>query len=106
MTAEQVRAQLGEPAMKVSDQYFYVFSDAETAQIFIDATGRVRAISADFIGGVGAPEYRLVVGQEVQVKPDGSMYQVARYEGLGFWVSYNRSVGPVSSVTVTIQRIK
>jgi len=106
MTAEQVKSQLGEPAMKVSDQYFYVFSDSETAQIFYDAAGKVRAVSADFLGGLGAPEYRLVVGQEVQVKADGSIYQVARYEGLGFWVSYNRSIGPVASVTVTIQRIK
>ena len=28
-----------------------------------------------------------------------------RHEGLGFWVSYNRTKSPVSTVTVTIQKI-
>jgi hypothetical protein len=28
-----------------------------------------------------------------------------RYESLGFWVSYNRTAGPVIIVTITIQKI-
>ncbi|HKZ79547.1 MAG TPA: hypothetical protein VJ124_14825 [Pyrinomonadaceae bacterium] len=106
MTAADVRAKLGEPAVKADDQYFYVFSDKETAQIVYDALGKVKGISTDYLDGVGAPDYKTVVGGEVQAKADGSLYKMVRYENLGFWVSYNRSAGPVPSVTVTIQRIR
>jgi len=30
---------------------------------------------------------------------------MVRYESKGFWVSYSRTAGPVSVVTVTIQKI-
>jgi len=36
---------------------------------------------------------------------NGSLYRSVRYERLGFWVSYNRMSSPVTSVTVTIQKI-
>jgi outer membrane protein assembly factor BamE (lipoprotein component of BamABCDE complex) len=106
MAAAEVRAALGEPAVKADDQDFYVFSDKETAQVVYDASGKVVIISADYLGGVGAPDYKAVVGPDIQMKADGSAYKMVRYEGLGFWVSYNRSVGPMPSVTVTIQKIR
>jgi hypothetical protein len=105
MTTEEARAKLGTPAMKAVDQDFYVFSDNETAQIVYDATHKVVTISVDYVGGVGAPDYKTVVSGELVPTPSGSLYKIVRYESLHFWVSYNRTVGPVPTVTVTLQKI-
>ena len=105
MTADEVRAKLGEPAQKADDQDFYVISEKETVQICYNALHRVVAISVDYLGGSGSPDYKEVIGQEVETKPDGSVYKLVRYEKAGFWVSYNRSASN-SMVTITIQQIK
>ncbi len=106
MTADEARAKLGQPALKADDQDYYVFSDKETAQIAYDSAHKVIGISADYMGGVGAPDYRNVVGADIETKPNGSMYKLVRYEQLGFWVSYNRTANDsVVIVTITIQKI-
>ena len=100
-----VYVKLGAPALKDSDQDYYVFSEKESAQIVYDVAHKVVTISADFVGGIGAPDYRAVVGGELERTANGSLYRIVRYESLGFWVSYNHATGPVTSVTVTIQRM-
>lgn len=106
MSAEEVHGKLGKPELAADDQDYYIISQTETAQIVYDAAHKVRTISFDFLEGTGAPDYKTVVGPDVQSKPDGSLYKLVTYESLGFWVSYNRSVGTVPMVTITIQRIK
>ncbi len=103
MLAEEARAKLGTPAMKASDQDYYILSENETAQICYDGAAKVVTISVDYLGGIGAPDYRAVVGGELNGTANGSLYRMVRYESLGFWVSYNRTTGPVATVTVTIQ---
>jgi hypothetical protein len=106
MTADEVRAKLGQAALKADDQDFYVFSDTETAQIAYDSAHKVISISVDYMGGVGAPDYHTVVGGNIEVKPDGAIYKLVRYEQFGVWVSYNRPPGnPFVTVTITIQKI-
>jgi hypothetical protein len=105
MSAEEARAKLGVPALKGSDQDYYVLSENETAQICYDAAQKVVTISVDYLGGIGAPDYKAVVGGELEQMANGSLYRIVRYESLRFWVSYNRATVPVTSVTVTIQRI-
>jgi hypothetical protein len=105
ISAEEARAKLGTPALKDNDQDFYMFSENETAQIGYDAAHKVVTISVDYVGGIGAPDYKAVVGGELEKSANGSLYRVVRYESLGFWVSYNRTTGPVTTVTVTIQKI-
>ncbi len=102
MTTDQVRTKLGAPALKADDQDYYIFSETETAQFAYDAAHKVFAISADYTGPA-VPDYRNVTGPLIEQRPDGSLYQVVRYEALGFWVSYNHSTNGV--VTVTIQKI-
>lgn len=104
MTAEEVRAKLGVPVMKSEELDFYVFSPNETAQFAYNAAHKVATISTDYAGGVGAPDYKTVIGNGSLIeRPDGSMYQMVFYEAAGFWVSYNKSAGTVPVVTVTIQ---
>jgi hypothetical protein len=106
MTTNEARAKLGEPALKAEDQDYYVFSNTETATVAYDRTHRVVTISVDYQDGVGAPDYRTVVGEDLQAKPDGSLHKMVRRESQGFWVSYSRTApGTVVIVTITIQKL-
>ncbi len=105
MTPEEVRARLGKPTQTDADQDYYVILEKETVQLAYDRAHKVNAISIDYLGGIGAPDYKAVVGPDVEVKPDGSIYQMVLYDKLGFWVSYHRSAGNVPVVTVTIQKV-
>jgi len=105
MTADEARSKLGQPSLKSDDQDYYAFSDSETAQIAYDATHKVTIISVDYVGGVGAPDPKTVVGRDLEAK-NGAEYRMVRYPSLGFWVSYNRSAGPMVVVTITIQKMQ
>jgi hypothetical protein len=105
MTPQEVRAKLGDPVLKDEELDYFVFADNVAAQIAYDASHKAKAISIDFPGGVGAPDYKAVVGNELDTRPDGSVFKLVRYATLGFWVSYNRTAGPTVMVTITIQRI-
>ena len=105
MTADEVREKLGNPVLKDEELDYFVFADNVTAQIAYDGAHKAKAISVDYPGGVGAPDYLAVVGSELDTRPDGSMFKLVRYESLGFWVSYNRTAGPTAIVSITIQKI-
>jgi hypothetical protein len=105
MTTEEARAKLGDPVLRGDDQDFYAFSPNETAQLAYNAEHKVITISTDYTGGVGAPDYKTVVGADLQERPDGSMYKMVHYEKEGFWVSYNKSAGVVPVVTITLQSL-
>lgn len=105
MTAAETRAKLGEPAMKSDEQDFYVFSPNETAQIGYTEQ-KVVTISTDYTGGVGAPDYRSVVGENLLQKPDGSLFRMVFHNSEFLWVSYYKSASVVPVVTITIGTIK
>lgn len=107
MTAAETRAKLGEPMFKSDDQDVYAFRSDETAQIVYDAENKVVTISIDYTGGVGAPDYRTVVGAGLLLqRPDGSLFRVVHYNAERLWVSYNKSADVVPMVTITIQAIR
>lgn len=107
MAAEEARAKLGEPAMKSNEQDYFVMSANETTQIVYDAFQKVVTISTDYSGGVGAPDYKAVVGDGTLLqRPDGSLFRMMQYQSAGMWVSYNRSAAVVPVVTITIQVMK
>jgi len=105
MTAAETRAKLGEPAMKSDEQDFYVFSVNETAQI-VYTEQKVVTISTDYLGGVGAPDYKSVVREDLLQKPDGSLFRMALYDSERFWVSYYKSASAAPVVTITIGTMK
>jgi len=105
MTAAETRAKLGEPAMKSDEQDFYVFSANETAQIVYTGQ-KVVTISTDYNGGVGAPDYKSVVGEDLLQKPDGSSFRMVLYDSERFWVSYYKSASVQPVVTITIGTMK
>ena len=107
MPAAEARAKLGDPVLRSDEQDFYVISPNETTQIGYDATKKVMTISTDYSGGVGAPDYRSIVGERVLLqRPDGSTFAMVMFESERFWVSYNKSASTVAVVTVTIGVIR
>lgn len=106
MTAAEARAKLGEPVLKSDEQDYYVFSSNETTQIGYDVAKKVMMISTDYSAGVGAPDYKSVVGEGLLQRPDGSVFRMVMYESERFWVSYNRSAATVPVVTITIGIIR
>ena len=105
MTATETRAKLGEPSMKSDDQDFYVFTANETTQIVYE-NQKVVTISTDYTNGVGAPNYKSVVGEGLLERPDGSLFRMVMYTPQRFWVSYNKSASVVPVVTVTIGTLR
>ena len=106
MAATEVRAKLGEPAMKSDEQDFYVISVNETAQIAYNKALKVTTISTDYTGGVGAPDYKNVVGEGLVERPNGSLFKMAMYDSERFWVTYSKSATTVPIVTITIGAYK
>jgi hypothetical protein len=106
MTTEESRKKLGSPRDKSVEQDFYIFNDTEAVQVFYDKKGAVSAIAIDYMNGSsGIPSAKDVLGTSPDAKPDGSIYQVIRYEKAGYWVSYSRTAGNSPTVTVTMQKI-
>ena len=107
MSADEVRDGLKSFLKDKGDkQDFLVLSDAETAQVYYDSTGKVTAISIDYLTKNGhAPTPVEVLGADVAPKPDGSIYALKRYPAAGYWVSYNRTSGDNAIVTITMQAL-
>lgn len=105
MQADESRKKLGTPKDASETLDFYVFSDNESAQIVYDAAHAVSAISFDFTGKSGAPAAKDVLGVDVDVSTDGSMYKMIRYPKSGYWISYNRTAGDTGMVSITMQKI-
>ena len=107
MTAAEARAKLGEPVLKSNEQDYFVLSPNETAQIVYDSSQKVITISTDYAGGVGAPDYKAVLGEGMLLqRPDGSLFRMEQYPSARIWVSYNKSGATVPVVTITIQVMK
>jgi hypothetical protein len=106
MGANEVRAKLGHLKDKGERQDFFVFSESQSAQVVYDDQGKVIVISVDYLSKDGnAPSPESVLGEPVQAKKDGSIYQLKRYPVAGYWVAYNRTAGDDPIVTVTMQKI-
>jgi hypothetical protein len=105
MEAAEVRKKLGEPTDKSDVQDFFMFSDSESAQVFY-VKGKVNALSVNYVGDKKAPLPALVLGTEIEAKPDGGMHKLVRYPQAGYWVSYNRTGGDDPLITVTMQAIQ
>jgi hypothetical protein len=106
MSAADARAKLGNPTEKSDALDFYNVSEKQTIQVYYES-GKVSAIALMFMNaGADAMTAKSVFGGDIEVKPDGSMYKMVRYQKAGYWVSYSRTAGNEPLVSVTIQKIK
>jgi hypothetical protein len=96
------------PTYESRDDYFYVFSEAESAQFLLDAERKVKVMSVTFSGNdSNAPTYEDVFGKSVAVKmtEDGKVYNLINYPQAGFWVAYYKATGDDPMVTITVQKL-
>jgi outer membrane protein assembly factor BamE (lipoprotein component of BamABCDE complex) len=106
MTEAEVHSALGTPKDSDGRQEFYAVSDAEMAQVFYDARRNVWAVTVSYLGGQGkAPTPEQVFNDPVEVKPDGSIYKMVKYERAGYYVAYSRDAGEAPFVTVVMQKL-
>ena len=76
------------------------------AQVFYDAGRNVWAVNVSYLGGQGkAPTPEQVFSGPVEVKPDGSIYKMVKYERAGYYVAYSRDAGDAPLVTVVMQKL-
>lgn len=109
MEGSEVKDILGKPKVDDPDGFYYVFSDAESLQIRLDADRKVSTASMTYTGsGAKAPDVKDVFGaSKVTPGADGRIYELVRYPDAGYWISYSRILldkGPVT--TVTIQKMR
>ncbi|MBV9217712.1 MAG: hypothetical protein JO053_16215 [Acidobacteria bacterium] len=106
LTADAVRTKLGVPKDKGDEQDLYVFSDTETAQFFYDASHTVSAIMITY---TGMPKEALkpvdLFGVDAEAKADGGIFKMERYPKAGYWISYNKTPGTDSVVSIAVQKI-
>jgi hypothetical protein len=108
MPATEARAKLGAPKSENGDDWSYVFSDTETAEVMLDAQKKVRAVTVMFSEDhQNPPKFEEIFGKgvTVQPKPDGMIYKLIRYADAGYWVSYSRLAGEKAMVIVMIQKL-
>ncbi len=105
MSAGDVRAKLDHLKEKSDTSDFFAFSEAESAQVYYDAQGKVTAVSVVYSGD-DAPKPEAVLGEALEAKADGSMYALKRYPAAGYWVAYSRTAGRNPIVTVTMQKMQ
>jgi hypothetical protein len=55
--------------------------------------------------GDKAPAPSAVVGSDIEARPDGSLYQMVRYPKAGYRVSYSRTAGNSTIVSVMMQKM-
>lgn len=106
MPTDDVRKKLGNPKDKSDATDLYTFSEDETAQFYYNATKNVTAIMITFAGDLkNAPTPKSVFGEDVEAKPDGSIFKMVRFPKAGFWISNNRTPSPDAIVNIAFQKM-
>jgi len=105
MDVAAVKKKLGSPSSKGEGQNVYSINSNNTVQVFYDKTNVVYGILVSYLRVNDAPEAKSVLGVDVPVKPDGSMFGLIKYPRNGYSVSYVRSAGVDPIVSIGIQRI-
>ena len=58
------------------------------------------------VDGINEIKSKDMIGEEIQAKADGSLYQLVRYPDDGYRVSNSRTAGDAPLITVTIQKMQ
>jgi len=100
------RAKLGKAKDTSDVEDYFVFSDNESAQVLYDADKTVKVISINYVGSnAGAPSPKDVLGEDAEVKPDGSIYKMVKFPKAGYWICYNKTAGDDPLVMITVQKL-
>lgn len=105
MTADEARKLLGSPTDKDDRQEVFAVSEEESCQVYYDSTKKVSAVSITFFSSKAVPAVKAVLGEEPEVKQDGSFSKLIRFPKAGYWVSYTRTSGDAPITIIAMQKI-
>jgi outer membrane protein assembly factor BamE (lipoprotein component of BamABCDE complex) len=108
MTTAEVRQKLGAPKSEDSADFFYIFSETETADIIFTGQ-KVTTISISYTEEhKDPPKFEDVFSRNVKAdpKPDGAIFKKIDYPEAGYWISYNRMAGEKAMVMIVITSMK
>ena len=106
MPVVDARAKLGKAKDTSDVEDYFVFTDAESAQVLYDTDKTVKVISVNYVGSAaGAPTPKDIFGEDAEVKPDGSIYKMVKYPKAGYWICYNKTGGNDPLVMITVQKM-
>jgi hypothetical protein len=105
MAADEARKLLGNPTDKDDKQEVFAVSDDESCQVYYDASKKVSAVSITYFSNKAVPHVKAVLGEEPEVRQDGSFTKLIRFPKAGYWVSYTRTSGDSPMTIIAMQRI-
>ena len=105
MPSAESRKILGKASDESDEQEHFEISDKEYVDVYYDTDKTVKAISISYTDPAAAPLPKAVVGSDIEPRPNGSLFQMVRYPDAGIWVSYSKTAGEGSTVSVTISKL-
>ena len=105
MPRAAVQQKLGVPSSSDDRQDVFNVSSTEMAQVFY-GQGQVIAFTVNYLGDPKAPTAQQVFGAPVEVREDGSVYKMVRYEAAGLWIAYTSTPENPPFVTIAVQKIR
>ena len=106
MVKTEVQQKLGAPSSTDEQQEVFNVTETQVLQVFYNRQGRVRAFTVNYIGDPKAPTAQQIFGESCEVREDGSLYKMVRYEAAGLWVVYTSTAENPPFVTIAVQQIK
>jgi hypothetical protein len=106
MGADEARKLLGNPTDKDDKQEVFAVSDDESCQVYYDAAKKVSAVSITYFSNKSVPTPKAVLGEEPEVRQDGSFSKLIRFPKAGYWVSYTRTSGDSPMTIIAMQKIE
>ena len=106
MGADEARKLLGNPTDRDDKQEVFSVSDDESCQVYYDAAKKVSAVSITYFSSKSVPAPKSVLGEEPEVRQDGSFSKLIRFPKAGYWVSYSRTSGDSPMTIIAMQRIE
>ena len=105
MPSAESRKKLGKASDESDDQEHFEISPKEYVDIYYDTDKTVKAISISYTDPAAAPLPKAVIGSDIQPRANGSLFQMVRYPDSKIWVSYSKTAGEGSMVSVTISKL-
>ena len=105
MPSAESRKLLGKASDQSDEQEHFEISEKEYVDVYYDTDKTVKAISISYADPAAAPLPKAVVGSDIEPRANGSLFQMVRYPEAKIWVSYSKTAGEGSTVSVTISKL-
>jgi hypothetical protein len=94
---------LGGPSRGGTPEVF-VISQTQTVKVLFASANKVKGMTIEYVRDANPPTPKMILGEEITARPDGSTYKLVRYPKASCWVSYSSTAGDTPIITVTINK--